>query len=48
MLLYNFGDLDALVAHLREALFDSSANGVEQWAGVFQREAEENLELDEN
>jgi len=44
MLLYEFGDLDALVGHLREALFGSSANEVEQWAGVFQREAEENLE----
>jgi glycosyltransferase involved in cell wall biosynthesis len=44
MLLYEFGDLDALVAHLREALCDSSANEVEQWAGVFQREAQENLE----
>jgi glycosyltransferase involved in cell wall biosynthesis len=44
MLLYEFGDLDALVAHLREALSNSSANEVEQWARVFQREAEENLE----
>ncbi len=44
MLLYDFGDLDALVTHLRETLFDSSANEVKQWAGVFQREAQENLE----
>jgi glycogen(starch) synthase len=44
MLLYGFGDLDALVAHLRETLFGSSANEVKQWAGVFQREAQENLE----
>jgi glycosyltransferase involved in cell wall biosynthesis len=44
MLLYNFGDLDALVAHLRKALFDSSATDIEQWSAVFQREAEENLE----
>lgn len=44
MLLYNFGDLDALVTHLREALFRSSADDVKPWAGLFQREAEENLQ----
>lgn len=44
MLLYEFGDLDALVANLRSALSNPSANEVEQWASVFQREAEENLE----
>ena len=44
MLLYEFGDLDALVVHLNEVLSNSSANQVEQWARVFQREAEENLE----
>jgi len=44
MLLYDFDDSNALVAHLREALFDSSAKKVEWWAEVFQREAEENLE----
>lgn len=44
MLLYDFGDVENLVERLRDALKDASANNVEQWAEVFRREAEENLE----
>jgi glycosyltransferase involved in cell wall biosynthesis len=44
MLLYEFGDLDALTAHLRQALCDPSKKEIQRWAQVFQRQAEENLE----
>ncbi len=44
MLLYDFGDLQALTAHLKQALFASSREEIERWAGVFQSQAEANLE----
>ncbi len=44
MLLYDFGDEDALLRQLRRALFEPDARvDVGQWAEVFRREAEENL-----
>jgi glycosyltransferase involved in cell wall biosynthesis len=44
MLLYDFGNLEALTAHLKQALFASSREEIEGWAEVFQSQAEENLE----
>jgi glycogen synthase len=44
MLLYEFGDLDALVRHLKEALQNPPTEQLMQWAAKFQRQAEENLE----
>lgn len=44
MLLYDFEDTEALLAHLRKVLTDSDSRDIDQWAAVFQREAEENLE----
>lgn len=43
MLTYDFGDVDALTRQLRRALFDESARDTQEWAQVFQREAEGNL-----
>lgn len=44
ILLYDFEDTQALHAHLRKVLTDSDSRDIAQWAAVFQREAEENLE----
>ncbi|MCM3873463.1 MAG: glycosyltransferase family 4 protein [Pyrinomonadaceae bacterium] len=44
ILLYDFEDTEALVAHLRKVLTDSNLKEIDHWAAVFQREAEENLE----
>ncbi len=44
MLLYDFGDADALTCQLRRALFDAPAPEVARWASVYSREAEENLQ----
>lgn len=44
MLLYEFGDLDALSAHLRQSLFEPRTKEINDWSRVFQREAEENLQ----
>jgi glycosyltransferase involved in cell wall biosynthesis len=43
MLLYDFGDVDALTAQLRRALSGSHARESAEWAERFRREAEENL-----
>ena len=42
--LYDFGDLETLVGHLKHALFDASRGTLSHWAQIFRREAEENLE----
>ena len=44
ILLYDFEDSEALLAHLRKVLTDSNSRDIDEWAAVFQREAEENLE----
>ena len=44
MLLYEFGDVNALVAHLKQALLSRRTEELSQWAAVFKRHAEENLE----
>jgi glycosyltransferase involved in cell wall biosynthesis len=44
MLLYEFGDLEALTSHLKQAVFGASRSEIDQWAKVFQHQAEENLE----
>ncbi len=41
--IYDYGDLEALVAHLRRALFDPPTQEIRQWGEQFRREAEENL-----
>jgi glycosyltransferase involved in cell wall biosynthesis len=43
MLLYDFGDVDALTAQLRLALSGSHARETAEWAEHLRREAEENL-----
>jgi glycosyltransferase involved in cell wall biosynthesis len=43
MLLYDFGDVDVLTAQLRRALSGQHAGETAAWAGVYRREAEENL-----
>ncbi|HEV7893694.1 MAG TPA: glycosyltransferase family 4 protein [Pyrinomonadaceae bacterium] len=43
MLLYDFGDVDALAAQLRRALSGEHARVTEEWAARYRREAEENL-----
>lgn len=44
ILLYDFEDTEALLAHLRKVLTDSDSGDIDHWAAVFQREAEKNLE----
>jgi glycogen(starch) synthase len=44
MLLYPFGNVEALTSHLRQALINPSRNEIQRWAEVFERQAEENLE----
>ena len=44
MLLYDFGDVDALTRQLRRALAGEHARETEGWAGRYRREAEENLQ----
>ncbi len=44
ILLYDFENTEALLAHLRTVLTDSDSREIDHWAKVFQREAEENLE----
>ena len=43
MMLYQFGDIDALTAHLKQALLAPATEEVKQWGAVFQGEAETNL-----
>ncbi|HJQ34524.1 MAG TPA: glycosyltransferase family 4 protein [Pyrinomonadaceae bacterium] len=43
MLLYDFGDVDALTAQLRRALSGGHARETEEWAALYTREAEQNL-----
>jgi len=43
MLLYDFGDVDALTSQLRRALSGEHARATAEWAEAFRREAEENL-----
>ena len=43
MLAYDYGDLEALVRHLRRALFDPPRQEIRRWGEQFRREAEENL-----
>ena len=43
MLLYDFGDVDALKAQLRRALSGERARETAEWADSYAREAEENL-----
>ena len=44
MLLYNFGDVDALTAQLRRALSKKRTQETSDWAELYRQEAEENLE----
>jgi len=44
ILLYDFEDTEALLAHIRKVLTDSDPRDIDEWAAVFQGEAEENLE----
>jgi glycogen synthase len=43
MLLYDFGDVEALTAQLRRALSGGRKQETDEWAAIYQREAEENL-----
>jgi glutathione S-transferase len=43
MLTYEFGDVDALVAQLRRALYAPPREDLSAWAAQYRREAEENL-----
>ena len=43
MLLYDFGDVDALTSQLRVALSGAHARETDRWAALYRREAEENL-----
>jgi glycogen(starch) synthase len=43
MLLYDFGDVDALTSQLRLALSGAHAGETQEWAARYRREAEENL-----
>jgi glycogen synthase len=43
MLLYDFGDEEELIRHIKKALFDPPRLEIQKWADQFQREAEENL-----
>lgn len=44
MLLYDFGDEEALVNQLNNALFNPAAEDPSRWADLYRREAEENLQ----
>lgn len=44
MLLYDFGDVNALVSQLRKALFNPPLEDGNAWSARYQKEAEENLE----
>lgn len=44
MLLYDFGDVDALTSQLRLALSGEHTRETKEWAGRYRREAEENLD----
>jgi glycosyltransferase involved in cell wall biosynthesis len=44
MLLYDFGDVNRLVSQLRKALFNPPLEDAKVWAGIYQKEAEENLQ----
>ena len=41
--IYDYGDIEALVRHLRKSLFDPPRQEIQQWGEQFRREAEENL-----
>lgn len=43
MLLYDFGDTDALASQLLRALSGAHARETEEWAALYRREAEDNL-----
>jgi glycosyltransferase involved in cell wall biosynthesis len=43
LMLYDFGDVDALTRQLKTALFTPPRGEVERWAEQFRLEAEENL-----
>jgi glycogen synthase len=43
MLLYDFGDVDALTTQLKRALSGEHARETSEWAALYQQEAEENL-----
>jgi glycogen(starch) synthase len=43
MLLYDFGDVEALATQLRRALSGGHARETSEWAAAYRREAEENL-----
>jgi glycosyltransferase involved in cell wall biosynthesis len=43
MLLYDFGDVDALTRQLKRALAGEHARATSEWAATYTREAEENL-----
>lgn len=44
MLLYDFGDEEELARQLKRALFNPPSEDAEVWAGIYQKEAEENLQ----
>ena len=44
MLLYDFGDVDALTQQLKRALTGEHARATAEWAATYTREAEENLQ----
>ena len=44
MSLYDFGDEEELERQLKKALFTPSSEDAGEWAGIYQREAEENLQ----
>ena len=43
MLLYDFGDVDALTSQLARALSGGHARETAEWGAAYRREAEENL-----
>ncbi|HVF45050.1 MAG TPA: glycosyltransferase family 4 protein [Pyrinomonadaceae bacterium] len=43
ILIYDYGDMDALVRYLRKSLFDPPTQEIRRWGEQFRREAEENL-----
>jgi glycosyltransferase involved in cell wall biosynthesis len=43
MLLYDFGDVDELIAQLQRALSEDRTAEIKRWAAVYRTEAEENL-----
>jgi glycosyltransferase involved in cell wall biosynthesis len=44
MLLYDFGDEEELARQLKKALFNPPSEDAELWAGIYQKEAEVNLQ----